>query len=83
MKLSKNILKAMIRAIKMTREDEIGCDECFDKLSEFAEMELAGKSPEKAMPLVQDHLQKCGECREEYMALLEALKQLNAGTVKG
>jgi len=66
----------MIRAIKMTRENEIGCDECFDKLNEFAEMELAGKSPEIALPLVKDHLQKCGECREEYMALLEALQEL-------
>lgn len=60
----------------MTRPDEIGCDECFDKLNEFAELELKGKSPEKAMPLIQDHLNKCGECREEYKALLEALKDL-------
>lgn len=60
----------------MTRPDEIGCDECFEKLDKFAEMELAGKSPGKAMPLVQDHLNKCGDCREEYEALLEALKEL-------
>jgi hypothetical protein len=76
MKLSKRILKSMIRAIKMTRDEEIGCDECFDKLNEYAEMELAGKSPEEAMPLVRDHLDKCTECQEEYMALLDALKEL-------
>ncbi len=76
MKLSKDILKSMIRAIKMTREDEIGCDECFDKLNDFAEMHLSDKSPEKALPLVHDHLQKCGDCREEFLALLEALKEL-------
>lgn len=60
----------------MTVPDEIGCDECFDKLNEFAEMELAGKSPEKALPLVADHLKKCGECRQEYEALLAALEEL-------
>lgn len=76
MKLNKKILKNMIRAISMTRPDEIGCDDCFDKLSEFAELQLAGKSPETAMPLVQEHLNKCGECREEYEALLEALREL-------
>lgn len=76
MKLSKSILKSMIRAIKMTRDEEIGCDECFDKLNEYAEMELAGKSPEEALPLVKDHLDKCNECHEEYMALLEAIKVL-------
>jgi hypothetical protein len=76
MKLSKRILKSMIRAIQMTRDEEIGCDECFDKLNEYAEMELAGKSPEEAMPLVRDHLDKCTECHEEYVALLHALKGL-------
>jgi len=60
----------------MARPDEIGCDECFEKMDTFAEMELAGKSPEEAMPLVQDHLMKCKDCCEEYEALLEAIKQL-------
>jgi predicted anti-sigma-YlaC factor YlaD len=26
------------------------------------------------MPLVQDHLKRCGDCREEYETLSEALK---------
>ncbi len=76
MKLTKEILKKMIKAVAMTASEEIGCDECFDKLNEFAEMKLAGKSPETAMPLVADHLEKCGECREEYRALLTALEVL-------
>ena len=44
--------------------------------SEFAELKLQGKSAEEAMPLVKDHLDKCGECREEFHALLEAMKSL-------
>ncbi len=76
MKLTKDILRKLIQAVAMTVPEEIGCDECFDKLSEFAEVKLAGKSPEKAMPIVADHLRKCGECREEYEALLAALKDL-------
>lgn len=66
----------MLRAIKMTRPDEIGCDECFDQLHEFAELELAGKSPEEAMPRVEEHLERCGNCRQEYEALLEAMRAL-------
>ncbi|MDX1639593.1 MAG: hypothetical protein R3281_16635 [Balneolaceae bacterium] len=75
-KLNINILKKMIRAVKNTRDVEIGCDECFDKLDDFIEMELRGKSPEKALPLVKDHLDRCSECREEYKVLLEALDNL-------
>jgi hypothetical protein len=78
MKLTKDILKKMIRAATKTRPDEIGCDDCFDKLHKFAEIKLAGKSPEEAMPLVQDHLNRCGECREEFEVLLQALKATRA-----
>lgn len=77
MKLNKKVIKKLVGAIRKTRQDEIGCDECFDKIHEFAELELQGKSPEKAMPLIKDHLDKCGECREEFHALLEAMKALN------
>lgn len=78
MKLTIGLLKRMIRMVINTSPDEIGCDECFDELHRFAEMELAGKTPEKAMPLVKDHLERCGNCREEYEALLEALRSMEA-----
>jgi len=77
MRLTNDLLKKMIRSIQGTKDEEIGCDECFDHLHEFAEMKLAGKSPEDALPLVQDHLDRCGSCREEYEALLEAMKNIN------
>ncbi len=64
--------------VTKTTPDEIGCDECFDELHKFAELQLAGKSPDDAMPLVKDHLDKCGNCREEYEALLEALRSIKA-----
>jgi hypothetical protein len=28
------------------------------------------------MPLVQDHLERCGDCREEFQGLLAALQAL-------
>ncbi len=76
MELTPDILKKLIRSAQLTSDQEIGCNECFDELHEFAEMELAGKSPAEAKPLVQDHLDKCGSCREEYEALLEALRNM-------
>ena len=77
MKLNIDALKKIISKIPHTHEYEIGCDECFDKLHTFAEMELEGKSPEKVMPLIREHLDNCGECRQEYQALLDAIKLLN------
>ena len=64
----------LIREIAEVREEEIGCDECFEQVDRFIEMELSGLDAARAMPLVQDHLEICGECREEYEALLTALR---------
>jgi len=76
MKLNIDVLKKILSKLPATHDSEIGCDDCFQQLNEFAELELLGKSPEKAMPLVKEHLNNCGECREEYEALLEGLKEL-------
>lgn len=76
MKLNKNILKRLIRVIVDTRSDEIGCEQCFRELDSYAELELEGKSAEEAMPMLQYHLDHCKVCREEYEALLEALKSI-------
>ncbi len=64
----------MIREIAEVREEEIGCDECFEQVDRFIEMKLSGLDAARAMPLVQEHLEICGECREEYEALLTALR---------
>ncbi len=74
MKLSLDVLKNMVRAIASTNPDEIGCDECFEQMDQFVELKLQGKNAAEAMPLVQDHLDRCGACREEFEALLDCLR---------
>lgn len=76
MKLTPRLLQGLLRAVRMTRPDEIGCDECFERLDRFAELTLAGKDAAEAFPLVADHLAGCGDCREEFEALLEALRAI-------
>ncbi len=67
-------LKQLVRTIIATREDEIGCDDCFNELDRFVEVKLKGKNAAQAMPLVQHHLEMCPDCREEFQALLEAIQ---------
>jgi hypothetical protein len=76
MNLEPQTLKQLVRNVLSARPDEIGCEECLEKLDRFVEMELAGKNAAEAMPLVHDHLARCRECREEFEALLEALRTL-------
>lgn len=72
-KLKTHRLKQLVRGIATARPDEIACDECFEQLDCFVEMTLAGKNAAEAMPLVQDHLDRCDDCREEFEAFLAAL----------
>lgn len=76
MKLSSETIRNMIISIKSTRDAELDCGHCYDELDHFIEMKLSGKNAEDAMPLVQQHLDRCPACREEYEVLLEALKAL-------
>ncbi len=62
----------LVRAVAETREAEIGCDECFERLDRFAETELSGLEARAAMPLIGDHLDKCADCRSSFEALLRA-----------
>jgi bacterioferritin-associated ferredoxin len=70
----KDIFKAVIKEVAEVREVEIGCDECFEQLDRFVEMKLAGLDAARAMPLVHQHLEMCGECRDEFEAFLAALR---------
>jgi hypothetical protein len=63
-----------VRLLAETREIEIGCDQCFERLDSFAETELSGLDASAAMPLVGDHLDKCAACRSTLEALLRALR---------
>jgi len=74
MMLKRGDLVKLVRVVAETRETEIGCDECFERLDGFAEAELSGLEASTAMPLVGDHLQKCEDCRSKFEALLTALR---------
>ena len=75
--LDAEVLQGLVEMIFSTDPDELSCEECFDRVDRFAELELAGKDAAAAMPLVNDHLKRCKCCREEFAALLEALEAIS------
>jgi hypothetical protein len=48
---------------------ELGCDECFDELDRYVELELSGADADAAVPGLRAHLQGCPACREDYESL--------------
>jgi hypothetical protein len=66
-------MKNMLEMIVHTQDRELICDEVHALIDQFAEMKIRGEDPARLMPFVQQHLDMCPDCREEYEALLEAL----------
>jgi hypothetical protein len=52
---------------------ELGCDECFEMLDAYVELELAGAPADAQMPLMRAHLEGCSACRDDHDSLLGLL----------
>jgi hypothetical protein len=50
---------------------EIGCDECFELLDRYVELELAGADADARFPGMGPHLEGCPACKEEHDSLRE------------
>ena len=61
--------REMVERLLGPNSYEVGCDECFELLDEFVELELAGGEVEERMPGLRAHLEGCSVCRGEHEAL--------------
>ena len=52
---------------------DLGCEECFDMLDRYVELELAGALADAQMPLMRAHLAGCSACRDDHDSLLALL----------
>lgn len=59
---------------------EIGCDECFARLDEYVDIELAGADADAAVPGLRAHLEGCPACREEHESLLALVREDRSST---
>jgi hypothetical protein len=67
--VQKNRFERWLQNIYHTQEEEISCSECFDSVSHYVEVELAGENAAIQMPQLRQHLDQCPACREEYETL--------------
>ena len=67
--------KALIEMVMGTRDQEMTCDECVADIAEF-EVQLTGKPLSAALQAVQEHLDRCHDCADEYHVLRQALAAL-------
>jgi predicted anti-sigma-YlaC factor YlaD len=52
-------------------EPEVSCEECFELLDQYVDLELAGEDLDTRLPGMRAHLQGCPACREDHESLRE------------
>ena len=52
-------------------EPEVSCDECFELLDQYVDLELAGEDADARLPGMRAHLDGCPACHEDHDSLLE------------
>ena len=62
-------LKQALGRLLGPAEPEISCDECFQHLDRYVELEVGGQDADAAIPGLRAHLVGCPACREEHESL--------------
>ena len=75
MALEKEQVLSFVASVARTRDTEMDCDACLAGMAEFAETQLAGLEVPDALHRIQEHLEVCPECSEEYETLIEVLRE--------
>jgi len=61
-------------------EPELLCDECFEKLDEYVELELQGAAADECIPGMRAHLEGCPACHEDYDSLRDLVQSDDSTT---
>ena len=58
---------------------EVTCDECFELLDQYVDLELAGEDADARLPGIRAHLQGCPACHDDHESLRELVASDGGG----
>ena len=76
MQLSYQQITNLIELTVTTKGDSLGCDGCLELMDQFAQAELDGTTIPRALECVRIHIEQCKCCKDEYEALMIALREV-------
>jgi predicted anti-sigma-YlaC factor YlaD len=63
--------RALISRLLGPDGPEVTCDECFELLDRYVDLEAGGHDADARLPGMRAHLAGCPACREDHDSLLE------------
>ena len=65
----------LVRRVLGPAGPELTCEQCFEQIDRYTEVELSGGDAETAVPGMTAHLEGCPACAEEHALLRELLAE--------
>ena len=59
----------LLRALLGPAGPELTCEECFEQLDRYVELQEAGMDADQAVPGMRAHLEGCPACHEDHVSL--------------
>jgi hypothetical protein len=66
--------RSLIRRVLGPSGPELGCEQCFEQLDRYVELELSGADADRLIPGMRAHLEGCPACNEEHVSLRALLE---------
>jgi hypothetical protein len=64
-----NEYDALLRRLLGAPGPELTCEQCFEELDRYVELEVAGAAADDLVPGMRAHLEGCAACSEEHLSL--------------
>jgi hypothetical protein len=69
MRMESNRGKSSLERLLGPNEPEVTCEQCFELLDQYVELEVAGADADARLPGLRAHLAGCPACREDHESL--------------
>jgi hypothetical protein len=72
--------RALIARLLGPSEPEVSCEQCFELLDQYVDLELAGEDGDARLLGMRAHLQGCPACHEDHVSLRELVADTDRRT---
>jgi hypothetical protein len=62
--------RELVRRLIGPEGPELTCEQCFDQLDRYVELEVSGAAADEQVPGMRAHLEGCPACDEDHASLL-------------
>ena len=71
--------KQLVEQLLGPSAPEVSCEECFELLDQYVELEVAGEPVDARLPGMRAHFEGCPACREDHESLRDLVAQGDTG----